>query len=291
MTEPSSQAIYESQPGLSLFSAGLAAMGVLSILYRDFAYSWQPVPAFPGRGLVAVACGVFMVGVSIALHFRATAALAARALFVFLLAWLSLKIPSIIAAPQIEGVWLGIGEVAMLVAGGWVLFARLSGLENVPFFSRITGPSGFRMAQILFALAVLPVGLSHMVYAKITATLVPSWLPFRMGFAYLTGIGQIACGLAILLALWPRIAALVETAMLTLFAFLVWGPDTWFSATPKMPTSPHGPRFPLTAFLITWVIAASALLVAGSTADSATEPLLLQPSRRTHEDLAESTKG
>jgi hypothetical protein len=51
--------------------------------------------------------------------------------------------------------------------------------------------------------------------------------------------------------------------MLGLFAFLVWGPDTWFAATLKTHGAPPGARFPLTAFLITWVIGASALLVAG----------------------------
>jgi len=214
-----------------------------------------------------------MIGASIALLFRATAAIAVRVIFPFLVAWLCLKIPSLIAMPRIEGVWLGVGEIAMLFAGGWVLFARLSGLENSAFFSHITGAKGFRIAQIIFGLAVLPVGLSHLVYAKITASLVPSWLPFRMGFAYVTGIGQMACGLAILFSIWPRIAALIETGMLTLFAFLVWGPDTWIAAAPKMAGTPAGVRFPLTAFLITWVIGASALLVAGDGATKALESL------------------
>jgi uncharacterized membrane protein len=150
----------------------------------------------------------------------------------------------------------------MLLAGGWVLFARLSGLEKAAFFPHITGMKGIRMAQIIFGLAVLPVGLSHIFYAKITATLVPSWMPFRVGLAYLTGFGQIACGLAILFSIWPRTAALIETGMLALFAFLVWGPDSWIAVTPKMAGAPPGARFPLTAFLITWVIGASALLVA-----------------------------
>jgi hypothetical protein len=76
------------------------------------------------------------------------------------------------------------------------------------------------------------------------------------------GIGQIACGLALLFSLLPRAAALIETGMLALFAFLVWGPDTWIAATPKLAGTLPGARFPLTAFLITWVIGASALLVA-----------------------------
>jgi len=58
-----------------------------------------------------------------------------------------------------------------------------------------------------------------------------------------------------------------------LFAFLVWGPDTWITATPKLAATPPGARFPLTAFLITWVIGASALLVADNDASKTVELL------------------
>ena len=276
MAKQGIELVRKCQPGLSLLAAGLTAMGMLSVIYRDFAYGWQPVPAFAGREAVAVACGVFMIAVSAALLFRATAVMAARALFAFLLAWLCLKVPALIVAPQIEGVWLGFGEIAMLFAGGWVLFARLSSLENAAFFRHITGAKGVRMAQVFFGLAVIPVGLSHLFYAKITASLVPSWLPFRMGFAYLTGLGQMACGLGIVLTPWRRTTALIETAMLALFAFLVWGPDTWFAAAPKMAGAPVGSRFPLTAFLITWVIGAGALLVAGDRSANSAELLDLR---------------
>jgi len=288
MPKKGTEIIRECQPGISLLSIGLIALGALSVIYRDFAYTWQPVPAFhPGRDVLAMACGVFMIGAGVALFFRTTVAIAVRAVFAFLLAWMCLPIPYLIAMPQREGRWLGTGEIAMLLAGGWVLFARLSDLQETAFFSQITGTKGVRMAQIVFGLAVIPVGLSHIVYAKITATLVPSWLPFRMGFAYLTGIGQMACGLAILFSVWPRIAALIETGMLALFAFLVWGPDTWVAATPKMAGAPSGPRFPLTAFLITWVIGASAWLVAGDSAAKAIKPLNFERDRGPDADFAE----
>lgn len=261
--------IREQQPAISLFAIGMAGLGILSVIYRDFAYSWQPVPAFhPGREALAVICGLFMIAASVLLLFRATAAVAARAIFPFLLAWLCLKIPALIVVPRIEGVWLGFGEIGMLLAGGWVLFARLSGLEESAFFIQLTGQRGIRIAQIIFGLTVLPVGLGHIFYAPITASLVPSWMPFRVGLAYLTGVGQIACGLGILFSVLPRAAALIEAGMLTLFAFLVWGPDTWIAATPKLAGTPPGPRFALTAFFITWVIGASALLVATNIASN-----------------------
>jgi uncharacterized membrane protein len=255
--------IRDQQPGLSFFAFGIAALGVLSVLYRDFAFDWQPLSAsIPGRESLAVISGILMIAVSVALLFRSTAAIGVRVLFPFLLLWLSLKVPALIVAGRIEGVWIGFGEIGMLLAGGWVLFAHLSGLGESVFFRHITGTKGIRIAQIIFGLAVIPVGLGHIFYPAITATLVPSWLPFRLGLAYLTGVGQIACGLGVLFSIFPRAAALIETGMLTLFAFLVWGPNTWIAATPKMPGTPPGPRFPLTAFLITWVIGASALLIA-----------------------------
>jgi uncharacterized membrane protein YphA (DoxX/SURF4 family) len=192
-----------------------------------------------------------MVAAGIALHFRSTVSLAVRAMLVNLIAWLCLKIPAVVAVPQIEGVWIGFGEVGMILAGGWILFARLSNLRTSAFFGPLTRRRGTRIAQVIFGLATIPVGLGHLFYAQITATLVPVWLPFRLGLAYLTGVGQIVCGLAILFSLLPRSAALVEASMLAWFAFLVWGPDTWFSSTPKLAGTPAGYRFPLTAFLIT----------------------------------------
>jgi len=251
------------QPALSAFSIGMIGLGALGVVYRDFAFDWQPVPAFhPGRELLAVICGLLMIGLGVGLLLRATATLAARTLLPFLLAWWCLKIPAVLAAPQIEGVWIGFGEVGMLLAGGWLLFARLSELEQSRLFGGFTGQRGIRIAQIIFGLAVIPVGLGHLFYVEITTSLVPSWLPFRVGLAYLTGVAQIACGLGMLFSVRARLAAQVETVLVALFALLVWGPDTWFAAVPKMAGTPVGARFPLTAFLITGLVGAAAWLIA-----------------------------
>jgi uncharacterized membrane protein len=226
---------HEQYLATSLFSLGIIGMGALSVIYRDFAFGWQPVPAFhPGREAFAVICGLFMICASIALLFRTTSTIAVRAVFPFLLAWLCLKIPALIVAPQVEAVWLGFGEIGMLLAGGLVLFASQCCLEDSTAFSGITGQSGMRIAQIVFGLSTIPVGLGHLFYADITATLVPSWMPFRIELAYLTGLAQIACGIAILFSLLPRAAAMAEALMLALFAFLVWGPDTWIASTPSI---------------------------------------------------------
>ncbi len=133
--------IREQRLAVSLFAIGFIGLGTLSVIYRDFAFDWQRVPPFhPGRDVLAVLCGLFMIAVSAALLFRATTTIAARSLLPFLLAWQCLKVPALIVAPQMEAVWLGFGEIAMLLAGGLVLFARFSRLENSgSFVGHITG--------------------------------------------------------------------------------------------------------------------------------------------------------
>ncbi len=98
-------------------------------------------------------------------------------------------------------------------------------------------------------------------YVKETMALIPKWLPYPMGWAYLTGAGQMACGLGVLFGgilfkSLPRIAAITEAGMISLFGLLVW--------LPKVAAAPRA-RLPWTAFLITWAIAAGAWVVAVNT--------------------------
>lgn len=244
------------QPTLTLFAIGMIGLGILALIYGDFALVWQPVPAWiPGRTGLAYGSGVLMLLTGIGLLFVSTAAWSIRILFPYLILWLLLKVPAVVVAPQMEAVWLGIGEIAMLLAGGWVLFATLSRLGSR--FGFATGERGIFLARILFAVALIPVGLSHLVYVKQTVELVPAWLPFRTGWAYLTGVGQMACGAGLLLWIYPRVAAIAEAGMLTLFTLLVW--------LPAIVAKPIA-RLPWTAFFISWAIAAAAWVIAGQIA-------------------------
>jgi len=242
------------QPGQTLMAVGLLALGVLALRYGDFAMVWQPVPEWlPARHAVAYASGILMLGLGIGLLFRATASLAARVLFPYLILWACLKLPAIFVAPQIEGVWLGLGELTLLLAGGWMLFCRLVEVPPTSKWRFLAGDSGMRAARILFGLSAIPVGLSHLVYVKQTADFVPAWLPFRTGWAYLTGVGQMAAGLGVLFSVLPWLAAAAEAGMITCFTLMVW-----------LPAIAHAPKERLnwTAFFISWIIGASAWIVA-----------------------------
>jgi hypothetical protein len=92
----------------------------------------------------------------------------------------------------------------------------------------------------------------------------------------------------VLFLVLPRAAALIEAGMLTLFAFLVWGPDKWIAFNPTTAGVPAGPRFPLTAFFITWVIGASALLIAGNVASRNAGQLTRSTERREEIDAVKT---
>lgn len=243
------------QPALCLFITGLIGLGVLALIVGDFAMVWQPVPAWvPARTAIAYACGVLMLLIAAGLFVPRSRAIAVRILLPYLLLWAFLKVPDVVLNPKIEASYLGLGELTLLLAGGWTLFARLSGVTRPGW---LTDDLGVRCAQILFALSIIPIGLSHIVYVDATAGYVPHWLPYPREWAYLTGAGQIASGLGVLFNVLPRIAAWAEAWQIALYTLLVWLPPLIVG---------HRTRLNFTAFFISWIIGAAAWAVAQNVA-------------------------
>ena len=251
------------QPALALFAIGLIGMGALALVYGDFAMVWQPVAQwFPGRTALAYASGVLMVGCGLGLFFEATTAWALRIVLPYLVIWQMLKIPSLVVAPTIEGVYLGFGELAVLLAGGWTLFAQLGEVSGTKF-AWAGGERAVRVARYYFAVWIIPIGVSHMLYLKPTLDLIPPWLPGKVFWAYLTGLGQIASGLGVLFGVLPRLAAWAEAGQISLYALLIWLPAILLGNKNLGPSFANADRrLSFTAFFISWIIAAGAWAVA-----------------------------
>ncbi|HEY2859899.1 MAG TPA: DoxX family protein [Terracidiphilus sp.] len=245
----------DQQPAVTLFAIGMMGLGVLAFVVGDFAMQWQPVaPWFPARTFLAYGSGVLSLLCGAGLLFQRTVVWSARILFAYCCIWALLKVPSLAVAPGLEAVWLGAGEICVLLAGAWTPFARLGGATGWA-----AGDRGVRIARILFGVSLLPIGLSHLMYVKPTYDLVPAWMPFRAAWSYITGVGQMACGLGVLTGVLRRLAATAEAAQITLFTLLIWVPAAF--------QQPHV-RVNWTALWISWAIAAAAWVVAQNTADS-----------------------
>lgn len=251
------------QPGLALFAVGLLGLGVIGAIVRDFALVWQPVPDWvPARHAVALGTGVLMILLGLGLCLRASRAWAVRILLPYLVVWASLKIPAVLAAPKMEAVYLGLGELTLLLSGGWTLFAAFAELAPNSPLGFLAGERGMKLARILFAVSIIPIGLSHIVYADVTAGYVPHYFPHQVWWAYLTGAGQIASGLGVLFGVLARIAAWAEAGQIALYTLLVWGPGLFhgFHATDS--------RLSWTAFFISWLFGAAAWVVAQNVSGS-----------------------
>jgi uncharacterized membrane protein len=257
------------QPALMLIAIGLLGLGILGLIYGDFALVWQPVaPWFPARTALAYIIAALEVLTALALLFRATSRWAVRILFPGIVLWQLLKVPDLFAAPTVEGSYLSFGETAILLAGAGTLFAKLADLPTGSPFAFLTGERALRLARLYLGLWIIPIGLSHIVYHEATVLLIPAWIPNRLFFAYLTGAGQIASGLGLLFNVLPRVAAYAEAAQLWIYTLLLWVPAVIYGPNADVQAvfgASSGPRMPWTALLVTWLPAACALAVAQNT--------------------------
>ena len=243
--------------GYLLFAAAFLALGGLSLGSGDFAFVWQPVPPdIPGRALFAYGSGGVMCLTGLGMLVRRWATPASFIFTVYALVWLLvLHVPHLVLGPMHEINWGSCAEIATLVAGGWILYARVAAPGDALYVAPLTSTTAVRVAQLIFAASVPLIGLEHLVYAKDTAAYVPAWLPDRVGWAVLTGLGHIAAGVAIAVVVLPRLAATLETWMMGIFTVLVWIPVAM--ATPTQ-------RFGWTALLISTALTAAGWIVAES---------------------------
>lgn len=213
--------------GQLLLAAVMIGLGIRGLVYADFASVWQRIPIehLPARQFFAYACAVVELATGAGLLVKRAVALSSCILSVYLFLWVVLlKLPAVVLVPQMEATWLGFGEIAVILAGAWSLFAsKAVGWTRTPLNFAV-GRTGVCRARLLFALSLPMIGLSHFVYAKETAGFVPAWLPWPYGWAYLTGAGSIAASIGILFTLYPRLAATLEAAMLSVITVLVWLP-------------------------------------------------------------------
>jgi uncharacterized membrane protein len=243
--------------GHLLLAVAMIALGIRGFFYADFASVWQHIPIahLPGRQFFVYACAGVELTAGIGLLVRDMVRGASAILFVFLLLWtVLLKLPAVVAVPQMEATWLGLGEINVILAGGWILFAQHAGGWTRSHLRWLVGLSGVRWARLLFALSLPMIGLSHFVYASQTVGFIPAWIPWPYDWAYLTGAGSIAAAIGILFAVFPRLAATLEAAMLSVITLLVW--------LPGLIAAPSDDA--LTPFLMSSAIACGAWVVADS---------------------------
>lgn len=233
--------------GHLFFAPGFIVVGAIGLGAHDFVLSQQPVPeGLPWREAFACLSGALLLLTGAGLFFERTAKVSALALTAFLFLWvIALQLPRLLADPSVEAYWLGVGEDTTLVTGGWIILCAIAGQSG----------GAVRLAQILFGFALVPIGLSHFFYLEAAAALIPSWMPFHVTLTCFTGAAHIAAGIAIVVGVVPRLAAMLEAVMESMFTVIVW-----ITAVINAPTS----REDWTNVFISTALSAAAWAVAKS---------------------------
>jgi uncharacterized membrane protein YphA (DoxX/SURF4 family) len=241
-----------SNLGSRVYGLGAAALGVVGLVWSDFATVWQPIQTVgvshrEALAYVAAAC-LLSAGVAIQWRRSAPAGLLVLAIlyFIFALLWL----PRVIGFPQLFGTWAGFLEEFALVAAASVVYSSLLPRDS-------TGSHrAARIGRLSFGVCVLSFGLSHFFAIPQTAEMVPGWIPPGQYFwAVATGIAHLLAGVAILSGVLDVLGSRLLTLMLATFGALVWAPALYAQPREHMVWAGNAMNLALTG--AAWAVADS----------------------------------
>jgi uncharacterized membrane protein YphA (DoxX/SURF4 family) len=244
--------IFARDVSVRVYGAAAVGFGLVGLAWGDLSSVLDPVPKdFPGRSVLAYAVAVVCLLGGLCIQWRRTAAFGALALTVLYgLGAMLFHAPRIFAHPSVFVTWSGTAEQLALVAAGLVAYTYCAHLQPVAA-ERLSN-----IGRLIFGVCLLLFGLAHLFYLAYTAKLVPAWLPPGQTFwAYATGAGHFAAGIAIISGIAARPAAMLLTAMYIVFAILVHAPAIIIDPHTHINWSENALNFALIASA--WVIAAS----------------------------------
>jgi uncharacterized membrane protein len=238
--------------GLGTLMYGLSAvlLGVIGLIWHDFAAVWQPIDNVIGfnRTVVASVYAFAFLAAGIATMIPRAARFGLPVLVVLhLLAALG-WIPRVIG----HAAWNGFFEMLSLTIAGVVAYARLGTLSYTAAAPMIA------IGRIVFAVCLLSFGISHFSSSAETAGMVPAWLPpGKMFWAWATGAFYLLASLALLIQRHAVLAARLVIVMMLSFILLVW--------LPMLLDKPI--HFMWAGNAITFAMATAAWVIADSVAD------------------------
>jgi hypothetical protein len=198
-----------SEVGIYLYGVAMAAFGIIELIIRNFLLSEMQVPdGMPLRGgLMILSSLVFLfAAVAIFLRFRRQLALLMVA-GMYLLIFVGVHLPALISHINSGNDWAVTFEGFMIGSGAIIIAAQLPDDPGLgPRWQRII-QVGSVVGHYLFASALLLFAIQHIIYFDYIVTLIPAWMPVKVGLAYLVVAAYILSGVSFVLGRGVGLAA------------------------------------------------------------------------------------
>jgi uncharacterized membrane protein YphA (DoxX/SURF4 family) len=242
--------IFARRVGAHIYGLGAVVLGLTGLFWGDFAVVWQP-DAAPGQSALGYAVPILPLLAGLAMQWQRSVYPSALVLVgLYALAEIFLDVPRGLAHPAVFVAWYGVFEHLALAAAAVVICAYSAPLER-PTLERLS-----KISRLVFGLCLIYFGLAHHFYLANTISMVPAWLPPGQTFwAYATGAGHVAAGIALISGICARPATMLLTAMFIIFAILVHAPRIVSDPHTHMNWAENAVNFALIGSA--WVIAAS----------------------------------
>jgi uncharacterized membrane protein len=210
------QEFYKS--GKIFFAFAIIAFGIIQMNVGEFMTGFLPMPEnLPVRHFfLYLISGLFVIS-GIAMCIKNTARRAAFFTGVLLLIlFIYPHLFSLLTDLHNGGIWTSSAEDLALCGGAFIIagdyaFASAADKDKIR-------PSGIFLAgKVLFAASLLVFAIQHFMYADFIATLIPSWIPGKLFFAYFVGVAFSAAAISILTNIQTRLACILLG-----FMYLFW---------------------------------------------------------------------
>lgn len=199
----------------ALYALATLLLGAIGIWFHEFALQWQAVPAgIPMRTALAYVSGALLVAGGGAILSGKYERAGALLLACFYGLWVvAFHLPNAFAGFRHIGAWNAPAEITYLTMGAVALLS-----VHAAQMRRTLA----LVARILAGASSVVFGVAHFNYIDFTAAFVPTWIPPSQVFwAWATGAGHLAAGIALVIGLQARLAVTLQAIMMASFVLSI----------------------------------------------------------------------
>ncbi len=238
------------------FTLSVMCFGLLHFTLDNYMAN-KPADPFTAVTLVGFLFNILLVVCAFAMIVSDRPRMSATALGLLLLLWACIRhVPLLMLNLNDPEEWNST-SMAMAMAGASFLwadsFTEVTSKHN-NFFQLITSTTS-RAAGLLYGIPMLIFGMQHLLYADFVASLIPSWIPESLYWAYGAGAVLIASGCFIILRTKIKWTAILLGTMFLSWSILVH--------LPRIIAHPLD-GYEWTSFLQAWALGASAFILSES---------------------------